>query len=165
MKAAMTERLSTWDPKNLSARGIPSPELINVYRRWGEGGYGMILTGNIMIHPEELEAAGNAIIPLDAPFSGERFGAFKKLATAAKSKGGVIYGQVSHPGRQVSDKINKHPISASGIQLEGEKLGMTYAKPRAATAEDIKNVINSFAHAAEFLHKAGYDGIELHGAQ
>ena len=45
----MTERISTWDPKNLEARGIPTPELINVYKRWGEGGFGIILTGNILI--------------------------------------------------------------------------------------------------------------------
>lgn len=43
-------------------------------------------------------------------------------------------------------------------------MGMTFEKPRAATDEDIKNVIEGFAHAAEYLEKAGYDGIELHGA-
>ena len=165
LKAAMTERLSTWDPKDLSVRGIPSPELINVYRRWGEGGYGTILTGNVMIHPKELEAAGNAIIPPDAPFSGERFKAFEKLATAAKSKGCLIFAQVSHAGRQVSDKIQPHPISASDIQLESGRMGMAYGKPRAATTKDIKSVIDGFAHAAEYLYKAGYDGIQLHAAQ
>lgn len=41
---------------------------------------------------------------------------------------------------------------------------MTFAKPRAATEEDIKHVIEGFAHSAEYLEKAGYDGIELHGA-
>lgn len=44
LKAAMTERLSSWDPKDISKRGIPSDGLINVYRRWGEGGYGSKLT-------------------------------------------------------------------------------------------------------------------------
>lgn len=58
LKGAMTERLSSWDPKDLSKRGIPSKELINVYKRWGEGGMGTILTGNVMIHPTQLEAAG-----------------------------------------------------------------------------------------------------------
>lgn len=55
----MTERLSSWDPnpENLEARGIPSPELINVYRRWGEGGCGHILTGNLMVGYDQLEAA------------------------------------------------------------------------------------------------------------
>jgi 2,4-dienoyl-CoA reductase-like NADH-dependent reductase (Old Yellow Enzyme family) len=43
-------------------------------------------------------------------------------------------------------------------------MGMTFEKPRAATAEDIQRIIEGFAHCAEYLEKAGYDGIELHGA-
>jgi 2,4-dienoyl-CoA reductase-like NADH-dependent reductase (Old Yellow Enzyme family) len=43
-------------------------------------------------------------------------------------------------------------------------MGMEFAKPHAATQEEIDNVIDGFAHAAEFLERAGYDGIELHGA-
>ena len=164
LKAAMTERLSSWDPKTLPARGIPSPNLINVYKRWGEGGYGHILTGNVMIDLEQLEAAGNPIIPEDAPFSGERFEAFKKLGAEAKAKGCLIVGQLSHPGRQTPESLQPHPISASDIQLEGDKMGMTFAKPRPMTKEDIKHVIHQFAHAAEFLYKAGYDGVQLHGA-
>ena len=49
LKAAMTERLSSWDSKILEKRGVPSAELINAYRRWGEGGIGLILTGNYML--------------------------------------------------------------------------------------------------------------------
>lgn len=48
LKGAMTERISSWDPKNFEKRGIPSKNLINVYKRWGEGDIGLILTGNIM---------------------------------------------------------------------------------------------------------------------
>lgn len=55
MKASMTERMSSWSTTDVQARGIPSKELINVYKRWGEGGYGIILTGNILIDPEHLE--------------------------------------------------------------------------------------------------------------
>lgn len=164
LKGAMTERLSSWDPKNLEARGIPSKNLINVYRRWGEGKFGVILTGNIMIEYDHLEAAGNPIIPRGSNYEGERFDAFKELATQSKKHGSLIVGQVSHPGRQVADNIQKSPISASDVQLEGNVMGMTFAKPRAATDEDIKNVIEGFAHAAEYLDKAGYDGIQLHGA-
>lgn len=43
-------------------------------------------------------------------------------------------------------------------------MGMTFAKPHPASEEDIQNIIEGFSHAAEFLEKAGYDGIELHGA-
>lgn len=41
---------------------------------------------------------------------------------------------------------------------------MTFAKPRAATLEDIQNIVNGFAHAAVYLEKAGFDGVQLHGA-
>ncbi|CAE7194540.1 hypothetical protein P3342_009677 [Pyrenophora teres f. teres] len=164
LKGAMTERLSSWDPKNLEARGIPSKNLVNVYKHWGKGEFGVILTGNVMIEYDHLEAAGNPIIPRGAPYEGERFEMFKELATESKKHGSLIVAQVSHPGRQVTEAIQKNPISASDVQLQGNIMGMTFAKPRAATEQDIKNVIEGFAHAAEYLEKAGYDGIELHGA-
>lgn len=43
-------------------------------------------------------------------------------------------------------------------------MGMTFAKPHQASQEEINRVIDGFAHAAEFLEKSGYDGIELHAA-
>jgi 2,4-dienoyl-CoA reductase-like NADH-dependent reductase (Old Yellow Enzyme family) len=164
LKAAMTERISSWDPKNFEARGIPSKNLINVYRRWGEGALGLILTGNIMFEYDHLEARGNPIIPKDAPYEGERFERFKEMAEQGKAHGCLMVGQVSHPGRQVSEDIQPNPVSASDVQLKGDVMGMTFAKPRAATEEDIKSFIEGFAHSAEYLEKAGYDGIELHAA-
>ena len=160
----MTERLSSWDPKNLEARGIPSKNLINVYKRWGEGQLGTILTGNIMIDYDQLEAKGNPIIPRGAKFEGERFEAFKTMAAEGKKHGCLMVGQVSHPGRQVTTDISSDPVSASDVQLEGNMMGMTFSKPHAASSEEIHRIIDGFAHAAEYLHKAGYDGIELHGA-
>jgi 2,4-dienoyl-CoA reductase-like NADH-dependent reductase (Old Yellow Enzyme family) len=41
---------------------------------------------------------------------------------------------------------------------------MTFEKPRPATQDDINRIIECFAHAAEFLYNAGFDGIQLHGA-
>jgi len=165
LKGAMTERLSSWDPKDFSKRGIPSENLINTYRRWGEGGIGLILTGNIMIEYDQLEAAGNSIIPLeDNTFSGERFEAFKKMGEVSKAHGMLIVGQVSHPGRQVENRIQKDPVSASDVQLEGNIMGMNFNKPHAASQEEINKIVDGFAHASEYLYKAGYDGVELHGA-
>nr|POE75590.1 nadh-dependent flavin oxidoreductase nada [Quercus suber] len=165
LKGAMTERISSWDAQNLEARGIPSQNLINVYTRWGEGGLGVILTGNVMIEYDHLEAAGNPIIPRDAKPEGERFEAFKSMATEGKRHGSLMVAQVSHPGRQVTEGIQKHPISASDVHLAGDVMGMTFAKPRPATEQDIANIVEGFAHAAEYLEKAGYDGIELHGGK
>ncbi|KAK2758956.1 hypothetical protein FQN54_003054 [Arachnomyces sp. PD_36] len=166
LKAAMTERLSTWDPVDLPRRGIPTKELINAYRRWGEGVPGVNVTGNMMITYEHLEHAGNAIIPPDAPFSGERFHAFKELATEAKRYGSLIVGQVSHPGRQVSSDLVQDTISASDVRLQfkGKKGATMFAKPHPASKAEIDDIVERFAHAAEFLYKAGFDGIQLHGA-
>ncbi|KAL8805537.1 MAG: hypothetical protein Q9182_001906 [Xanthomendoza sp. 2 TL-2023] len=164
LKAAMTERISSWDPQNLQARGIPSKNLINVYKRWGEGQLGTILTGNIMIEYDQLEAAGNPIIPQTAPFSGERFEAFRELAKESKAHGSLIIGQVSHPGRQCENRIQPDPVSASDVQLQGNVMGMTFNKPHPASAAEIERITQGFVHAAEYLHAAGYDGIQLHGA-
>ena len=164
LKAAMTERISSWNPENLEARGVPSKNLINVYKRWGEGALGVILSGNIMIDYDQLEAAGNPIIPRTASFDGERFEAFKDMATQAKKHGCLFVGQISHPGRQCESRIQKTPVSASDVQLEGNIMGMTFAKPHAASSEEIHRVIDGFGHAAEYMEKAGFDGIELHGA-
>ena len=165
LKAAMTERISSWDPNDLEARGIPSDNLINVYKRWGEGQLGTILTGNIMMEYDQLEAAGNPIIPRTEKPEGKRFEAFKRLAAASKAHGSLVIGQVSHPGRQCESRIQKHPVSASDVQLEGNVMGMTFEKPHPASMEEIERIKEGFAHAAEYLHAAGYDGIELHGAQ
>jgi 2,4-dienoyl-CoA reductase-like NADH-dependent reductase (Old Yellow Enzyme family) len=163
LKAALTERMCTWHPTNLTARGVPTKEIINLYRRWGEGGAGVILTGNILTDYEHLEALGNPIISRDAPFHGERFERFQELATVSKKHGSLIVAQVNHPGRQVDEWIQPHPISASDVQLQ-KAMGMTFGKPRAATKEDIEGFIEAWTHAAEYLYRAGYDGIQLHAA-
>lgn len=43
-------------------------------------------------------------------------------------------------------------------------MGMEFAKPHAASQDEINRVVDGFSHAAEFLEKAGYDGIQLHAA-
>jgi len=76
----------------------------------------------------------------------------------------LITGQVCHPGRQVDRKLQANPVSASDIQLEGEVFGLRFAKPHAASQEEIQNIVVQFTHSAEYLAKAGFDGIELHAA-
>ncbi|KAJ5186105.1 Aldolase-type TIM barrel [Penicillium cf. griseofulvum] len=163
LKAALTERMASWSPTDLSARGIPSQNLINLYRRWGEGQFGLILTGNIMMAYDQLESPGNMIIDLENPFAGDRFEAFKQLATAAKKHGSLIVGQVSHPGRQTLEQLQSNPVSASDVQLVVPKFG-TFGKPHAASEEEIQDIIRRFVHVAVYLQKAGYDGIQLHSA-
>ncbi|OTB16450.1 hypothetical protein K445DRAFT_316726 [Daldinia sp. EC12] len=140
-----------------------SQALICVPFRWGENEWGTIATGNIDIEFDMLDAIGDCIITPECPFSGPRFEAFQEMAKAAKAHGSLVVGQVTHPGRQLSARIRKDTISASAIQ-HPPKMGTEYAKPREATKEDIARAVDGFAHAAEYLDKSGYDGIQLHGA-
>ncbi|KAL8969045.1 MAG: hypothetical protein Q9197_004551 [Variospora fuerteventurae] len=86
-----------------------------------------------MMEYDQLEAAGNPIIPRTAPFHGERFEAFKALATTSKAHGSLIIGQVSHPGRQCESRIQPDPVSASDVQLQGNVMGMQFNKPHLAS--------------------------------
>jgi 2,4-dienoyl-CoA reductase-like NADH-dependent reductase (Old Yellow Enzyme family) len=45
----MTERLCTYDKENLSARGKPTEEYLRLYKTWGEGKIGVIVTGNVPV--------------------------------------------------------------------------------------------------------------------
>ena len=47
MKAAMTEQLSSWNKEEPQKRGIPTANLYRVYERWGQGGIGVVVTGNV----------------------------------------------------------------------------------------------------------------------
>lgn len=165
LKAATTERLASWIPTDFSASGVVTDELVNLYRRWGEGGYGVIISGNIMVCADHLEACGNIIIPSDASDSkeDERFSKLKELASAAKTHGSLMIGQLSHPGRQTRVEFQKNPVSASDVALT-DTLGMSFGKPHAATELEIGQITDAFVHAAVILEKAGWDGIQIHAA-
>lgn len=58
----MTERLCHWSNEDITRRGVPSPELVKLYRRWGEDGIGVIVQGNTMVQYDAVEALGNPIL-------------------------------------------------------------------------------------------------------
>ncbi|KAI6090001.1 NADH oxidase [Hypoxylon rubiginosum] len=165
MKVAMTERLASWNLDDMAASGIPTEQLQNLYGHWGDGGWGIIVTGNIIVDPTHLEAAGNMIITDGEPFSGLRFDAYRRLARAGKRGGAVFLGQLNHPGRQTEAALQPNPVSASDIQLtKGYGALTAYGKPHAATAAEITSLKAAFVHAAAYLEAAGFDGVQLHAA-
>uniref|UniRef100_A0A0K0EQZ0 Oxidored_FMN domain-containing protein n=1 Tax=Strongyloides stercoralis TaxID=6248 RepID=A0A0K0EQZ0_STRER len=164
LKAALTEKLVKWSPGNIDT-GVPNNDIINIYQKWGNGGFGMILTGNIQIDENHLESPGNMIIEehLD---SEERRKMFKKLAEAGKSGGGLMIVQLSHAGRQTPYSVNKTPYSCSEIKLSATpKPWLTFGNPIALTKNEIKTkIIDKFGYAAKFCYDCGFDGVEIHSA-
>lgn len=89
--------------------------------------------------------------------------AFKPVIAASKAHGMLCIGQLTHGGRQVSEEVTRHPVSSSDVQAPPMG-GMTFAKPRPLTIEEIDDLVDRWAYAAEVLYKAGADGAQLHGA-
>ncbi|KZT29212.1 FMN-linked oxidoreductase [Neolentinus lepideus HHB14362 ss-1] len=162
LKSAMTERLCTWDPNNRAECGKPTEAYANLYKQWGEGQTGVIVTGNIPVHREFLEAAGNAII--DKTNTWDAVEAFKPAVAAAKANGMIVIAQLTHAGRQTGAHISEHPVSASATKTPDGLMGMDFKAARAMTEEEIWDAIDRWAFAAEVLYKAGADGVQLHGA-
>ncbi|CAE6403935.1 hypothetical protein ACGC1H_005844 [Rhizoctonia solani] len=162
LKGAMSERMASWDQKDLSKRGIPTDDLVGLYEGWGKAGYGVILTGNVMVHPEQLEAPGNPILyaPYETP---ERMEQFRKMTAAGKAHGSLMIMQVSHPGRQVAAFVNPNPVGASDIQL-ADRMGMSFGKPTPLDKSGIQEIVNQFVYTAEAAYRTGFDGVQIHGA-
>lgn len=97
LKAPMTERLCHWSNEDITRRGVPSPELIHLYRRWDEGGIGIIVQGNTMVQYDAVEALGNPILCDDHDGRVERY---REVVKVAKAHGSLLIAQLSHPGRQ-----------------------------------------------------------------
>ncbi|KAI9706793.1 MAG: hypothetical protein M1820_004764 [Bogoriella megaspora] len=163
LKGAMEERLCTWDPDNHEKSGIPDAAMFKLYEKWSDGAIGNILTGSIVFEHDQMTQRGDPMIPIEAPFSGDRFDAFATLARIGKSHGSLMIGQVNHPGRQIDESTQPHPISASDVPQAGFA-GQKFAIPRPASKHDISRIMEGFAHSAAYLEKAGFDGIEIHAA-
>lgn len=114
------------------------------------------------------------IIPRAAALRGARFDAFVQLGEAGKAHGSLMIGQINHPGRLAYSAVQKKPVSASAVPVKASldafksnELAdaiLSYAPPHAATLAEIDAIIDGFAHAAEFLSKAGWDGIQIQAA-
>ena len=102
---------------------------------------------------------------------------WKKVTKAVHEQGSKLFAQLWHVGR-VSHTSNQPggiaPVGPSDIQAantfawgyddDGKEGFVPASKPRALTTGEAKQVITDFAHAARNAVEAGFDGVELHGA-
>lgn len=86
----------------------------------------------------------------------------RRLATSIKSEGAKAILQIFHGGRQVPKDLvpNGDVVSASNIPSEGENKPV----PRALTEAEVESIISDFGETTRRAIEAGYDGVEIHGA-
>lgn len=152
-KAAMTEGLA--DPQ-----GLPTPELERLYRVWGAGGAGLLLSGNVHVDADHLERPGNVIV--DRPGDGAMLDAMRRWTSAAKAQGARFWAQISHAGRQTMKPVNPHPKAPSAVKLGLP--GGQFGEPVALTGTEIAELVRRFAQAAAICAEGGFDGAQIHAA-
>ena len=120
------------------------------------GGYGMICTENIAV--TEV-AKGYQWIP--GLWKDEHIPGFKNMTDRMHKYGTVVIAQLNHPGRQSSEKFaHKQSWAPSAIPDPYHNQEI----PHEMTIEEIHKTVQDFGDAALRAKKAGFDGIELHGA-
>jgi len=100
----------------------------------------------------------------------QQVAAWRKVTEAVHAEGGRIFAQLWHTGRASHPSFHggELPVAPSAIGIEGQVYtyqGMQpYVTPRALETDEIAGVVAQFAHGAERAFEAGFDGVELHGA-
>ncbi len=128
-----------------------------LYGRWSDGGAGVLLTGNVMVDRRYLERPGNVVIDGNG---GED--ALRSWSTAGTRAGNHLWMQISHPGRQCTRMSSSHPVSPASEKLKG-MMGFV-APPRALHVNEIREIIQRFAHVARTAKQAGFTGVQIHCA-
>lgn len=148
MMAPMTTKMSFFD-------GVVTTDEIEYYRAHS-GEVGALITGAANVQPNgkgwdgELGAYDDKFLP-----------GLTKLSSAIKEKGTKAILQIFHGGRMTSSRITGETIvSASNIPAEREDA----ETPRELSKVEIYELIENFQKATKLAIKAGFDGVELHGA-
>ncbi|MBI5311136.1 MAG: NADH:flavin oxidoreductase [Actinobacteria bacterium] len=137
--------------------GRPGERLTNLYTRWAGSGAGLLLTGNVMIDRRSLGEPGDVVIEDDRDLE-----ALSAWAAAAKSGGASAIVQLNHPGRQTLASVSKEVVAPSAVRPRVK--GARFPKPRELTGDEIEQIVQRFATAAEICVRAGFDGVQIHGA-
>lgn len=148
-KSAMSENMAV-------AGGKPSKEIHNLYDRWSHSGAGLIITGNVMIDKRALGEKDNVYVEDESALD-----ELKEWASVAQQNGAALWMQINHPGRQAPKTFNKDIVGPSAVGLKQKAMFKT---PRPMTEEEILDAIERFGNTALIAKKAGFHGVQIHGA-
>lgn len=151
VKAALSETLGD---KNYH----PTEELISLYKKWANGGTGLLITGNVMVDRNARGEFGNVVVDQH-----QNKDLLKKWAQAATTNNTKIFMQLNHPGKQSPKTITKQPVAPSAVPMAGSN-SFAFNPPRALNNLEIKQIINKFIDAAVIAQQTGFSGVEIHAA-
>ncbi|WP_243770122.1 2,4-dienoyl-CoA reductase [Amycolatopsis acidicola] len=141
--------------ENLAAAGqVPDHRLRKLYRAWGSGGAGLLLTGNVMVDARAVTGPAGVVLDERSPLA-----PFASWARAARAGGAQVWMQLNHPGRQVRADQGGVAWSPSGIPIGGD-----FALPSTMSVADIRTLVRMFATSAARAAEAGFTGVQIHGA-
>jgi 2,4-dienoyl-CoA reductase-like NADH-dependent reductase (Old Yellow Enzyme family) len=143
--------------------GPPNALMARYYRQRASAG--LILTEATPVHPLGI---GYTNVP--GIWSAEHVEGWKGVTSAVHEAGGHIFMQLWHVGR-ISDPSFHNgaaPIGASAIAAAGHvsllRPQRPYPVPRALETHEVAGVVEAFRRGAENAQRAGFDGVEIHGA-
>lgn len=143
---------------------VPRPELMAAYYSQ-RASAGLIISEGTPVH---LLGVGYPRVP--GIWSQQQVECWKPVVEAVHQAGGRIFAQIWHVGR-ISHSSYLHgqqPIGPSAIAANGNVAVMRpvtpYETPRALSTGEVHGIVEQFGRAAENAKAAGFDGVELHGA-
>ncbi|TKX23811.1 NADH-dependent flavin oxidoreductase [Elsinoe australis] len=168
VKAAMAEKMAEGD-------SLPNDALNSAYQTWADGGWGMIMTGNVQIDANYLNGPGDVTMD-KAVTEARRLETWKGWASATQRGGSPAIVQINHPGRQSPMGAGKKGlmgknVAPSAVPLRlGDGLlprmlsSLLFGTPKEMTKDDIKHVIQGFTDTAKLAADSGFAGVEIHAA-
>jgi len=131
---------------------------------------GLIITEGVT-----LSKGGRGWIGVPEIYTAEHVESWKPVTQKVHEAGGRIFCQLWHTGRASHssfrpDDKDPRPVAPSAIRVEGHHLSHTpkgkveYETPRALETEEIPQIVEEFKNAAQCARDAGFDGVEIHGA-
>jgi len=145
---------------------VPTQAMAEYYARRAEAG--LIISEAVIIRPD-----GQGYPNTPGLFNQAQIKGWQNVTTAVHNKGGKIFAQLWHTGRVAHPYFygkgddNAAVMAPSAIGVEGSVPRMrelTYKTPKAVTHDDIKTLVADYAQAAANAIEAGFDGVEIHGA-
>lgn len=139
----------------VEADGMATEKFIAYHEEKAKGGWGLIIVED---YPVVKDGGGFKTLP--GLWHDGQIESHEKLTSRVKSHGAKIVAQIYHAGRATSSAITGVQCVAPSPYAD-PVIGET---PRELTSEEIRYIVEAFGDTALRAKKAGFDGVELHGA-